>query len=151
MKKYTNEELCHLIAQPCNNTAKAELFKRIKFADECLKHKAVFYVPTQKYLDGVLVDVDYNRFVSLLLRWLDVKGYYVAQVTGSFKERLYPEKQVTVFLDDKKADRVDYVFKHIIALCHDEMQQESYAYELDDNMHVISFDNGQNKEEKEND
>lgn len=139
MKNYTNEELCYLISQPCNNTAKAEYFKRIKFRDEYLEHKLVLHVPTKKLAENELVDVDYKKFIEAIIKGLAVAGCTFTQVTGYYKRRVYPEMLVTIFLNNEQLSRVDYWFRHAMVKCHLEMQQEAYAYELDGKMHILSL------------
>lgn len=139
MQNYTNEELCYLISCPCNNTAKAEYYKQIKFEEEELEHQLVLHIPTRKYVKDRFVEVDGDQFVKTMLEGLGATSYYVTKALGSYKGRVYPEKLVTIFLKAAAAERVDYWFKHAIVKCHLNLRQEAYAYELDGKLKVVKI------------
>ncbi len=140
MKKYTNEELCYLISKPCNNTAKAEYFKRIKFTSECLAHKFVLHVPAKNLVNDKMVDAECDKFIDVVVKSLGINSFYITQAFGVYNGMMYSEWLVTAFVNNELVERIDDSFRHAIVKCHLDMQQESYAYELDDKLNVVRFE-----------
>jgi len=139
-KSFTNIEWSYMLAGNSSNIAKAHWYKNFKFNHvKELKHRVIFHVPHKSYLDGQFVSVDYKAFEKKLVDMLQIDSCYISKAVGKYEGRCYPEHILTVYCDDDTVETIHEIFKKVIATTHYYMRQQSYAYEIDNKMILITI------------
>lgn len=103
-------------------------------------NKFSFHIPQVAYVNGEYIAVPYEEFENALgekLIELGIDAWYVIASTGVYKGRRYPQNIMVVYCDEDKKDSVANVFKNVCKRMSRAMQQEKFAYELNDTMYIF--------------
>lgn len=108
-----------------------------------LNHKLVFHVPC-KYWNGTeLVDIKEisNVIHALIIALNDFSvsdSFYISDITGIYKNRIFPEKTVTVFYESEM-DKAIEIYINWFKRYNNILKQEALSYELDNQMIVLNL------------
>lgn len=103
-------------------------------------HKFSFHIPQVAYVNGEYIAVPHEEFENALgekLLELGIDAWYVIASTGIYKGRRYPQNIMVVYCDENKEDSVAGAFKNVCKVMGKAMQQEKFAYELNDNIYIF--------------
>ncbi len=92
-------------------------------------HKLVFHIPCCTCKNGVLQPVPWQQVIDKFAQelYLHTDGFFVTDAIGYYKGRSYAEKLLTVYCD---SSTVTADFLRIARV----LEQEAYAYEIDDRL-----------------
>lgn len=102
-------------------------------------NKLSFHIPGFKYINGKMLNVYIDDFIKLLTKELEligIKAFYTTPATGYYKGRSYKQEIITVFYD-KEDKEVLGCFVRTVRTMREQLEQESYAYELNGKMFVF--------------
>ena len=102
-----------------------------------LKQKYVFHIPCYKRKNNQIEKID-TKLVDKLIKTLNEYGFdslYITKVTGYYKSRSFDEILITLFTEAEIETREpDHIFKTWYTTNHEQLKQESYAYEKNNTM-----------------
>lgn len=98
-----------------------------------LNKKCVLHIPLYKYIDDELILIEIDDLLDDLISQLDVESLYITKVKSVYKKRIYDEILITIFSDD---DAPVMDFRRWFVQNNNQLEQESFAYEIGDRMIV---------------
>lgn len=105
-----------------------------------MTNKFSFHIPQVAYVKEKYIAVPYEEFENTLGKKLvniGIDAWYMISSTGVYKGRRYPQNIMIVYCDDDKKKNVADTFKSVCKEMSKAMQQEKFAYELNDSMYIF--------------
>ncbi|MDO5849752.1 MAG: hypothetical protein Q4P14_00930 [Methanobacteriaceae archaeon] len=106
-----------------------------------LDDKYIFHLPLYKYANEELIAID-SSIISNLMDLFNEKGYenaYVMKVKGYYKSRSFDELLITIFTSSTDNIKPDSIFKDWFIENNDILEQDSFAYEYNDEMFIFEL------------
>lgn len=107
-----------------------------------LDRKYVFHIPLYKYVDDELIAIDTDDIIGKLIAQLNENGYdsaYLTDVKGYYKSRRFDEVLITLFVSADfltNHKHPEAIFKEWFIESNDLLEQEAFAYECGNKMHI---------------
>lgn len=108
-----------------------------------LNHKLVFHIPC-KYWNGIeLIDIKEisNVIHALIIALNDFSvsdSFYISNITGIYKNRIFPEKTITMFCESEIDETIE-IYINWFKRYNDILKQEALSYELDNQMIILNL------------
>jgi hypothetical protein len=101
--------------------------------------KIVLHIPLFRWDGEKLIRIDNSGVTQAIKKHfndLGIKSWYCTDATGYYNGRSFKQELLTVYCDKTTEPRFIQLFKHVFCKSNDVLQQESFAYEVNNCLYV---------------